>query len=103
MTSQTESRWQQLQRAGWMLWAATFAVLLAFAGVVPTLYARVVGLAGREGTVPWLANPAVVTIALALLVVAFGVHTVQQQRELHRALQALSNEEREREDSSVRL
>ena len=103
MTSQTESRWQQLQRAGWMLWAATFAVLLAFAGVVPTLYARVVGLAGREGTVPWLANPAVVTIALALLVIAFGVHTVQQQRELHRALQALSNEEREREDSSVRL
>ena len=43
MTPRIEIRWMQLQRAGWMLWAATFALLLALTTVVPTLYARVLG------------------------------------------------------------
>src|SRR5256885_1803199 len=44
MASRTEIRWMQLQRAGWMLWAATFALLLTLTTVVPALYARVLGL-----------------------------------------------------------
>lgn len=103
MTPRTEIRWKQLQRAGWMLWAAAFTVLLALTSVVPTLYARVLGLAGSEGVFPGMSNPVVVTLVLAALVVVFCVYTVAQQRELHRAVHALTHEETEHEDSSVRL
>ena len=51
MSTRTEIRWKQLQRAGWMLWAAAFALLIALATVVPALYARVLGLAGRENAI----------------------------------------------------
>lgn len=103
MSSRTEIRTRQLQRAGWMLWAAAFALLIVLAGVVPTLYARVVTLAGSEGLVLGLDDPYMVTIALAGLVLLFCLYTVLQQRELHRATAALDREEQDRADAGVRL
>src|SRR5438067_7343946 len=103
MASRTEIRWMQLQRAGWMLWAATFALLLALTTVVPALYARVLGLTGPGEMPPGLENPYVFTVALAGLVVLFCLYTVLQQRELLKAVRALSREESDRVDASVRL
>lgn len=103
MTSRTEIRWMQLQRAGWMLWAAAFALLLALTSVVPALYARVLGLTGDTQLVAGLDNPYIVTVALAGLVILFCLYTVLQQRELHRAVSALTREESDRADASTRL
>ena len=103
MNSRTEIRWMQLQRAGWMLWAATFALLLALTTVVPALYARVLGLTGTKELPVGLDNPYIVTVALAGLVILFCLYTILQQRELHRAVKALSREENDRADASVRL
>ena len=103
MHKRTEIRWKHLQRAGWMLWAAAFALLLTLALVVPALYARVVGLEGTNGIPAAIDNPFFVTVALAGLVVLFCLYTVVQQRVLHRAVQALSREEEDRADASVRL
>lgn len=103
MTTRTEIRWIQLQRAGWMLWAAAFAILLALTTVVPTLYARLRGFTGADEMPDGLDNPYLVTVALAGLVILFCLYTVLQQRELHRAVKALSREESDRADASVRL
>ncbi len=102
-TPTTEIRWKQLQRAGWMLWVAAFALLLALTTVVPALYARVLGLAGPHEVVAGVDNPYVVTVALAGLIILFCLYTALQQRELHRAVQALSREENDRATASVRL
>jgi signal transduction histidine kinase len=103
MSTQTEIRWQRLQRAGWMLWAAAFAVLIALTTVVPTLFARVFAFTGAGELPVGLDNPYVVSIALGGLVLMFCLYTVIQQRELHRAVKALSREENDRADASVRL
>ena len=103
MSTRTEIRWNHLQRAGWMLWAAAFALLLALTTVVPALYARVLGLAGPTDLPVGIDNPYMVTVALAGLVILFCLYTVLQQRELHRAVKALSREENDRQDASVRL
>ena len=103
MPSRTEIRWMQLQRAGWMLWAAAFALLIALTTVVPTLYARVLGFTGKGELPAGLDNPYIVTVALAGLVILFCLYTVLQQRELHSAVKALSREENDRVDASVRL
>ena len=103
MSTRIEIRWKQLQRAGWMLWAAAFALLIALATVVPALYARVLGLAGREDAIAGIDNPYIVTVALAGLVILFCLYTVLQQRELHRAVKTISREENDRADASVRL
>ena len=103
MNSRTQIRWTQLQRAGWMLWAAAFALLLALTTVVPTLYARVLGLTGDTPVMVGLDNPYIVTVALAGLVILFCLYTVIQQRELHSAVIALSREENDRADAGTRL
>ena len=103
MNSRTQIRWTQLQRAGWMLWAAAFALLLALTTVVPTLYARVLGLTGDTPVIVGLDNPYIVTVALAGLVILFCLYTVIQQRELHSAVVALSREENDRADAGTRL
>ena len=103
MRTRTEIRWKHLQRAGWMLWAAAFALLLALAAAVPALYARVAGLESTSGIPAAIDNPFFVTVALAGLVVLFCLYTIVQQRVLHRAIQALSREEDDRADASVRL
>lgn len=103
MTTRTEIRWVHLQRAGWMLWAAAFALLIALTATVPALYVRVLGLSGPGEPPPPIDNPYVFTVALAGLVVLFCLYTVMQQRELHRAVKALSREENDRQDASVRL
>ena len=103
MNSRSEIRWKHLQRAGWMLWAAAFALLIALTSVVPALYARVLGLEGASGLQVGIENPYVVTVALAGLVILFCLYTILQQRELHRAVKALSREENERATASVRL
>lgn len=103
MRTRTEIRWKHLQRAGWLLWAAAFALLLTLAIVVPALYARVAGLEGTAGVIAGIDNPFFFTVAFAGLVVLFCLYTILQQRELHRAVQALSREEDDRADASVRL
>jgi len=92
-----------LQRAGWMLWAATFALLLALTTVVPALYTRLIGITGSGEMPPGLQNPYVFTVALAGLVLLFCLYTILQQRELLKAVRALSKEESDRVDASVRL
>jgi signal transduction histidine kinase len=103
MNSISETRWKHLQRAGWLLWVAAFALLIALTTVVPALYARVLGLAGANEILAGVDNPYVVTVALAGLVILFCLYTVLQQRELHHAVQALSHEESEHAIASVRL
>ncbi len=103
MNSRTEIRWTHLQRAGWMLWAAAFALLIALTTVVPALYARVLGLTGTSELPVGIDNPYIVTVALAGLVILFCLYTILQQRELHRAVKALSREENDRVDASTRL
>ena len=101
--TRSDIRWSHLQRAGWMLWAAAFALLIALTTVVPALYARLFGLTEGEGLPVGIDNPYIVTVALAGLVVLFCLYTVMQQRELHKAVKALSREENDRQDASVRL
>jgi signal transduction histidine kinase len=103
MATSSEIRWNRLQRAGWMLWAAAFALLLALTTVVPALYGRVLGLAEPGDLPAGIDNPYIVTVALAGLVILFCLYTVLQQRELHRAVKALTREEGDRQDASVRL
>jgi len=103
MNTRSEIRWKHLQRAGWMLWAAAFALLIALTTVVPALWARVLGLGGNTELPAGIDNPYVVTVTLAGLVILFCLYTILQQRELHRAVKALSHEENERATASVRL
>jgi signal transduction histidine kinase len=103
MNTRNEIRWKHLQRAGWMLWAAAFALLIALTTVVPALWARVLGMEGNAELPAGIDNPYVVTVTLAGLVILFCLYTVLQQRELHRAVKALSHEENERATASVRL
>ena len=103
MSTRTEIRWKQLQRAGWMLWAAAFALLIALTTVVPALYARVLGLAGASDVLAGIDNPYIVTVALAGLIVLFCLYTVLQQRELHRAVKRIAREENDRADAGTRL
>ena len=103
MSTRTEIRWKQLQRAGWMLWAAAFALLIALTTVVPALYARVLGLAGASDVLAGIDNPYIVTVALAGLIILFCLYTVLQQRELHRAVKRIAREENDRADAGTRL
>ena len=103
MTSHHASRMRRLQRAGWMLWVPTFALLLALAATVPALYAPLVELVGRGHMIPGLDDTFLAAASLVGLVAVFCLYTVLKQRELNLARSALSREEQDREEVSNRL
>ena len=103
MVPRLEKRWKRLKRAGWMLWAATFALLLALAATVPALYAPLREALGQSQSGSILDDTWFATVSLLGLVLLFCLYTLLQQRELQRAHRALTEEEREREDVSTRL
>ncbi|HTO90346.1 MAG TPA: GAF domain-containing sensor histidine kinase [Candidatus Sulfotelmatobacter sp.] len=91
-------------RRTWMLWAATFAVVIALAASVPLLYlpmVRAMDEAGGGGSHPVESYYAIV--GLAGLVVIFCLYVTLKQRELNRVREALEREEEEKEAVRLRL
>ncbi len=96
-------RWRRLDRAGWLLWVAAFALLLAFSTALPALYVPLVEMLGRSSIGPFLPDTWVTTVSLFGLVVLFILYTVTKQREIHLMRRKLGLEEREHEDVRTRL
>ncbi|HEY6868055.1 MAG TPA: GAF domain-containing sensor histidine kinase [Candidatus Eisenbacteria bacterium] len=93
-----------LNRRGWILWGATFAVLIALTVVVPLVYVpllRAVAAEGRghEGA----SGPYFSLVALSGLVSLFCLYTALKHRELNAMREALAREEREKENVRTRL
>ena len=97
------ARSRHLDRAGWLLWAVTFALLLAFSATLPALYAPLIELLGRFGEKVPLPDAWVTSVSLLGLVTLFCLYTVTKQREIIFMRRALAREERDREDARARL
>jgi signal transduction histidine kinase len=97
------ARTRHLDRAGWLLWAVTFVLLLAFTATLPALYAPLLELLGRRADELNLPDPWVTSVSLLGLVVLFCLYTVTKQREIHFMRAALAKEERGREDVNARF
>lgn len=97
-------RWRSLDRAGWLLWGATFALLLALTATVPALYYPLLELGGQSGGArPLLRDDWVAIVSLVGLVLLFCLYTITKQREIHVMRAALEAEERERDSAKTRL
>ena len=102
--SSSSPEWRRIDRAGWLLWTATFALLLALTATVPALYYPLLELGRRSGDArPLLRDEWVAIVGLAGLVVLFCLYTITKQREIHVMRQALETEERERDTARTRL
>jgi signal transduction histidine kinase len=99
----TGARWAAVHRAGWLLWAVTFALLLALTATVPALYLPLLDLVGRGEESPVLQNTWLATVALMGLVLLFCLYTILKQRELNVVRAALEVEERDKQDVRARL
>jgi len=92
-----------INRRGWLLWGATFAVMLALAATVPLLHYPLVRLlqefqGGRASLEGYYA-----LIGLGGLVLIFCLYIALKQRELMKTRDALEKEERERQEAATRL
>lgn len=101
--SGTGARWAAVHRAGWWLWAVTFALLLALTATVPALYLPLLDLVGRGEENPVLQNTWLATVSLMGLVILFCLYTILKQRELNVVRAALEVEERDKQDVRARL
>ncbi len=97
------ARARRLDRAGWLLWGATFTLLLALSATLPALYAPLLDLLGRHGEDLNLPGAWVTSVSLLGLVVLFCLYTVTKQREIQLMRGALQREERGREDARARF
>ena len=100
-TDRRDSSARRIERDSWMLWAATIVLLLSLALVVPILYVPL-----REATgvdVQWLADGYLPIVGLVGLTILFALVVTWKQRQLARMREALSREERDREDTQARL
>ncbi|MFN8586675.1 MAG: GAF domain-containing sensor histidine kinase [Candidatus Eisenbacteria bacterium] len=96
--------WRRVDRAGWLLWLATFALLLALTAAVPTLYYPLATLGSEDGMPHPLPREAWASIVgLVGLVLLFCLYTVTKQREVELMRRALEQEERERDASRARM
>ena len=98
------SEWRRIDRAGWLLWTATFALLLSLTATVPALYYPLLDLTGRgaDGQ-SILKNEWVAVVGLVGLVVLFCLYTITKQREVEVMRRALESEERERDAARARM
>ena len=99
-----KSRNDSLERRGWWLWAAAFALLFALTATIPALYAPLLQLVGVDDSAGlWLRDGYNAFIGLGGLVMLFCLYTVLKQRELNRIRACLSEEATELEDVRTRL
>lgn len=104
MSPMTPSKWDRLNRRGWLLWGAAFVLLLALAASVPILYLPLLErLGSADGTPQWIEDRWIAFVGLIGLVLLFCLYTAFQQRELNRTRSALNREEREKGDVRARL
>ena len=96
-------RWRRLDRAGWLLWGLTFAVLLAFTVTLPALYVPLAELLGHTEGEPAMPDTWVTTVGLVGLVVLFMLYTITKQREILLMRRTLESESREHEDVNARF
>jgi signal transduction histidine kinase len=99
----TSKRWRNLDRAGWLLWGLTFALLLALTATLPALYVPLTQLLGHADENAFVPDAFVTTVSLSGLVLVFCLYTITKQREIILMRRALELEEREHEDLSTRL
>jgi signal transduction histidine kinase len=97
-----EHRWRRLDRAGWLLWALTFSLLLALTATLPTLYVPLRQMLEQEAD-DWMPGTWITTVSLVGLVVVFILYTVTKQREIHSMRRRLAVETREHEDLNARF
>jgi signal transduction histidine kinase len=102
-TSDHDDRERRLDRAGWLLWGSTFALLFAFSATLPALYAPLLELLGHRADEISLPDPWVTSVSLLGLVVLFCLYTVTKQREIHFMRHVLEAEERGRKDATARF
>src|SRR5262249_31056703 len=91
-------------RRPWLLWGATFAVVLALAASVPLLYLPMVR--SLQEMDPGNTRPVegyYAIVGLAGLVLIFCLYVTLKQRELNRVREALEHEEEEKEAVRLRL
>ena len=93
-----------IARRTWLLWAATFAVVIALAASVPLLYLPMVKTMEEvDGGTPKPIEGYYAVIGLAGLVLIFCLYVTLKQRELNRVREALEHEEEEKEAVRLRL
>jgi signal transduction histidine kinase len=98
------SDWRRIERAGWLLWTATFVLLLSLTATVPALYYPLLQLGGRGGDgQSLLKNEWIAVVGLVGLVVLFCLYTITKQREVEVMRRALESEERERDSARARM
>ena len=96
---------QSIRRRGWLLWAVTFAVLLAVTAAVPLLYLPLLDIIRRDPSadVQGMIGSYYLMIGLSGMVLVFCLYTALKQRELERIRDRLADEERETQDVRTRL
>jgi signal transduction histidine kinase len=93
-----------INRKGWTLWFAAFALIIAFATTVHVLNLRLMALLNRDNdTDLWIRNGYYTGIGLAGLVLLFILYTALKQIQLQHVTRVLSREEAELEDVTARL
>ena len=92
-----------ITRRSWLLWAVTFAVVLALTATVPLLYLPLVNLATADGDRPDTQGATFTLVGLAGLVLLFCLYTISKQRELNTMRAELARKEHEKETVRARL
>jgi len=92
-----------INRRSWLLWAVTFAVVLALTATVPLLYLPLVNLAGADGDHPDTERAVLTLVGLGGLVLLFCLYTINKQRELNGMRAELARKEQEKETVRARF
>jgi len=105
-TNSNSPQWKQLERAGWLLWGFTFALLITLAVTISALYLPLRELTGSS--VPFadaalVRDPVTTLVVLVGLVLLFCLYTLAKQREINLMRQELDTQAHEREDVESRL
>lgn len=94
---------RRINRLTWLLWIATFAVVMALAASVPLIYvplqSAVDAADGRRPTI----ETYYALVGLSGLVLIFCLYVTLKQRELNRMREALEREEEDKESVRARL
>lgn len=103
MNPNPDDRHRSLDRLSWMLWGATFAVVIALTVAVPLLYLPLSGVVRGEGDALEPQNAYVALIGLGGLVLIFCLYVVLRQVQINAMRAVLAREEQEIQDVRTRL
>jgi signal transduction histidine kinase len=92
-----------INRRGWLLWAATLAVVLALASAVTLLFYPLVRLIQELGGTRNSSEGYYAIVGLGGLILIFCLYVVLKQHELMKTRDALEHNERGRQEASARL